>query len=94
MEESMETQVREMNMLQREGHKKQRTLDVERASLEQQQSVCNATEARLVHERKLLGAERVQIKGSLTTVRHRRQGERKVSFMVCVYEACDVSFHA
>jgi hypothetical protein len=30
-------------MLQREGHKKQRTLDVERASLEQQQSVCNAT---------------------------------------------------
>jgi hypothetical protein len=60
MEESMETQVlREMNMLQREGHKKQRNLDVERASLEQQQSVCKATTARLVHERKLLGAERV-----------------------------------
>jgi hypothetical protein len=94
MEESMETQVREMHMSQREVHKKQRTLDVELASLEKKQSVCNATEARLVHERKLLGAERVQIKGSLTTARHRRQGERKVSFIGCGEEACDVSFHA
>ena len=83
MEESMENQVREMHRSQREVHKKQRTLDVELASLEKKQSVCNATEARLVHERKLLGAERVQIKGSLTTARHRRQGERKVSFIGC-----------
>jgi hypothetical protein len=94
IEESVQARVRTMDMLQRVVDKKQRYMDVERGMLEQQQSVALATPARLAHARKLLGAERVKMKGSLTTARELRQGERTVSCVGCLRLDCVVSFHA
>ena len=78
MEDSVQARVRTLDRLQREADKKQRQMDVERTNLAQQQSVSLATAARLAHERKLLGDERVKMKGSLTTARHLREGDRIV----------------
>ncbi len=90
IENSVQAKVRTMDMLQRVADKKQRHMDVERGILEQQQSVAFATAARLAHERKLLGAERVKMKGSLTTARYLRQGERTVSCVGCLRLVCVV----
>ena len=79
IEESVQARVRTMDLLQRDADKKQRHMEVERGILAQQQSVCLSTAASLAHERKLLGAERVKMKGSLTTARHLREGDRIVS---------------
>jgi hypothetical protein len=73
-----------MDVLQRAAIKKQRQMDVDRATLDQQQSLCEATTARLVHERQLLGVERVKLK-TLTTARHRRDSERSVSVLVTCF---------
>ena len=94
IEESAQARVRTMDMLQRVADRKQRHMDVERGILEQQQSVVFATAARLAHERKLLGAERVKMKGSLMTVEYLRQGDRTVSCVGCLRLVCVVSFHA
>jgi len=78
----MVAQVRVMDVLQRAAHKQQRQMDVDRATLDHQQALCEATTARLVHERELLGVERVKLKSSLTTARHRRERESSVSVLV------------
>jgi len=88
VEESMVAQVRVMDVLQRAANKQQRQMDVDRATLDQQQSLCEATTARLVHERQLLGVERVKLKSSLTTARHRRDSDRSVSVLSRVLGLC------
>ena len=46
VEESMVAQVRVMDVLQRAANKKQRQMDVDRTTLDQQESFCEATTAR------------------------------------------------
>ncbi len=94
VDDSLLQKGREMDVLQREGNKHQRQLDVDRAALEQQQTLFVSQSERLVHERKMLFADSLKLKASMTLAAKGRQQERYVSvgFFGCCH--CVHPFHA
>ncbi len=80
VEESMKDEQREMNRQQRLSNKHDRQLQIEKAALQHQQTLCLSMTDRLVHEHKVIRDERDKFKKSMCAARKRRQGDRTVFF--------------
>jgi hypothetical protein len=79
VEESMENGQREMNRQQRLSNKHDRQLQIDKAALQHQQTLCLSMTDRLVHERKVIRDEREEYKKSMCAARKGREGDREVS---------------
>jgi hypothetical protein len=79
VEESMKDGQREMDRQQRLSNKHDRQLQIDKAALQHQQTLCLSMTDRLVHERKVIRDEREQFKKRVCTVTKGRQEDREVS---------------
>ena len=79
VEESMEDGKRELERQQRLSSKHERQLQIDKAALEHQQSLCLSMTDRLAHEQKVTREEREKLKKTFSAVKKGRQEEKEVS---------------